>query len=221
MTLSITEINPFILIIGISLYIIGFVSGLFTHKRWPHIRQNEGEAEVHDILTLKLDPFRYHLLNNITIPYGDGTTQIDHILVSTTGIFIIETKNYSGWIFGNENSKQWTQVIYKVKNQFQNPIHQNYLHLQEIRKLLDFLPENQIHSIVVFTGDGEFKTPIPKGVLYLNQLIGYLMDFPADVISNNRMAFCVGRIECSRYQMTEKTDLQHQEYLNQKFGEFS
>lgn len=56
----------------------------------------------------------YILLNNCTLPdHEQGTTQIDHILISPYGVFIIETKNYTGWIFGNARQKQWTQKIYK------------------------------------------------------------------------------------------------------------
>jgi hypothetical protein len=157
-------------------------------------------------------------LNNVTIPFQDGTTQIDHILLSTKGIFVIETKNYSGWIFGDENSKQWTQVLYRTKSSFQNPIHQNFLHVKVIDQLLDFLPQGQIHSIVVFTGTGQFKTPVPDGVVYLNQLPDFLKKFQTDTISVNRVEFCVGRLECKRYEVTKMTDIQHRAYLAQKFG---
>ena len=54
----------------------------------------------------------YYRLNNITLPLANGgSTQIDHIIVSVHGIFVIETKNYKGWIYGNEKQRQWTQVF--------------------------------------------------------------------------------------------------------------
>ncbi len=62
----------------------------------PRISQNLGESAVSKTIVSHFPPPHYHLLNNITIPFRDGTTQIDHILVSTKGIFVIETKNYSG-----------------------------------------------------------------------------------------------------------------------------
>ncbi len=52
-------------------------------------------------------------------------TQLDHVVVSRFGVFVIETKNYRGWIFGSEKQPQWTQQIYRQKNRFQNPLHQN------------------------------------------------------------------------------------------------
>ena len=62
--------------------------------------------------------------------------QIDHVVVSRKGIFVLETKNYTGWIFGNENSQNWTQVIYKRKEKFYNPIWQNFDHIQALKEFL-------------------------------------------------------------------------------------
>jgi hypothetical protein len=206
---------------GAVIFVTGFLSGLYTNRYRSKVSQNHGEAEVQKKLTSKFSSTQYHLLNNITIPIEDGTTQIDHILVSTRGVFVIETKHYSGWIFGDPNSKQWMQVIYQVKTRFQNPIHQNYLHVKAIQKLLDFLPGDQIHSVVVFTGSAEFKTPMPKNVFYLEQLVEHLQAFQEDAISANRVEFCVGRIECKRYELTGLTDVRHQAYLDKKYGEFA
>lgn len=210
-----------LLFLGLVLFSAGFLVGFAIksyHQSVVRTSQNRGEASVQQVIVANFLPPEYHLLNNITIPFQDGTTQIDHILISTKGIFVIETKNYSGWIFGDENSKQWMQTLYRAKSRFQNPIHQNFLHVKAIDQLLDFLPKGQIHSIVVFTGSGQFKTPIPIGVVYLNQLPDFLKKFQTETISANRVEFCVGRLECKRYEVTKKTDIQHRAYLAQKFG---
>ncbi|NTW73170.1 MAG: NERD domain-containing protein [Eubacteriaceae bacterium] len=202
-------------------FALGFALGFFVKNVYRYrlrTNQNQGEASVYNIIKNNFLSPQYHLMNNLTIPFEDGTTQIDHVLVSTKGIFVIETKNYSGWIFANEKSKQWTQVRYRVKNRFQNPIHQNYLHIKAIEELFDFLPKEHIHSAIVFSGDGEFKTPIPNGFYYLKNLTEFLNTFQDDIISPNRVQFCVGRLECTRYEITKKTDVQHQAYLDLKFG---
>ena len=143
--------------------------------------------------------------------------QVDHILVSRFGVFVIESKHYKGWIFGDAKSAKWTQVIYKIKNQFQNPIRQNYKHCQEVRKLLDFLPQDHVHSAVVFTGEAEFRTGVPDGVFSLDGLVAHLRGFSAEQISQNRAQFCVGRLECTRLALTSKTDVQHQAALDNRF----
>ena len=199
----------------------GVLIGYFGHYMFEGrliLRQNRGEGSVRKAITANFKAPHYHLLNNLTLPDQDGTTQIDHVLVSTKGVFVIETKNYSGWIFGDEKAKQWTQVVYRVKNRFQNPIRQNFKHLKVIQNELDFLPKEQIHSIVVFVGDAKFKTPMPKGVLYLHQLVDHIKTYEEDVVSLNRVQFCVGRLECKRYEVTKRTDLEHRAYLHRKFG---
>jgi restriction system protein len=95
-----------------------------------------GEFQVNLILKrLPLD--EYHLIKNVTLPTESGTTQIDHIVVSKFGVFIVETKNMKGWIFGSANQKQWTQKIFKYSSKFQNPIHQNYKHLKTLEAQLN------------------------------------------------------------------------------------
>ena len=79
----------------------------------PYLKGKAGELTVAAHAKLYLNE-RYALLNDLTLPDGQaGTTQIDHILLSPYGIFVIETKNYAGWIFGSEWQKAWTQKIYK------------------------------------------------------------------------------------------------------------
>lgn len=77
---------------------------------------------------------------------------------------MIETKNYRGWIFGSEKQRQWTQQIYKRKERFQNPLHQNHLHIRALMAFVD-LPESAFRSVIFFIGDCQFKTPMPPNVL--------------------------------------------------------
>ena len=211
-----------IALIGLPALILGFLFGFLINNsyRYRLIRnQSCGESNVRNVIISKFQPPNFHLLNNVTLPFQDGTTQIDHILISTKGVFVIETKDYSGWIFGNENSEQWTQVIYKIRYKFTNPLRQNYRHVKAVQQHLEFLPKEHIHSIVVFSGRAEFKSGMPKGVVYLSHLAGYLNDFQDDIISINRLHFCVGHLECKRYEITKATDIQHRAYIAKKFKE--
>jgi restriction system protein len=114
----------------------------------------------------KLDPAQYRVFHDLYVPHPseEGTTQIDHVVVSPSGIFVIETKNYRGWIFGSERLAQWTQQIYRKKHKFQNPLHQNKLHVKALIQFLN-LPEDHFHSVVLFIGNTEFKTDMPDNVL--------------------------------------------------------
>ena len=72
-----------------------------------------GELKTGFNLWAGLDKKLYRRFHDIIIPSSHGTTQIDHILVSPFGIFVVETKNYKGWIYGSEDQSTWIQVIYK------------------------------------------------------------------------------------------------------------
>ena len=196
--------------------VIGFVLGYFAQR--VQSSQNSSEALVRQTIQNYFQSPNYHLLNHITLKHGSSTTQIDHILVSRFGVFVIETKNYKGWIFANANQATWTQVLFKAKFKFQNPIHQNHRHVIAVRELLDFLPQDAIKSVVVFSGDAEFKTDVPHGVYKLPFLIDYLKDCKEELLSENRVQFAVGRIETARMAISSKTDVEHVRALQKRYG---
>jgi hypothetical protein len=202
--------------------VVGFALGYWQRhavdKRNARSFQNRGEALLTQTLSKHFNTEDYHPLNHITLKHGDLTTQIDHILVSRFGVFVIETKDYTGWIFGNANHDTWTQATYRDKFKFQNPIHQNYLHVKAVEQLLDFVPPSAIHSVVVFVGDAEFKTDMPAGVFTLPQLIEHLKGRTKEVLSLNRVQFCVGRLETARLQVSQQTDLEHVQALQRRYG---
>lgn len=91
-------------------------------------------------------------------PNGEYT-QVDVAVATKAGIIVFEVKDYSGWIFGNEHQKYWTQILAygKEKHRFYNPVMQNAGHIQAIRQSL---PQNHgipIYSVIVFFGNSEFK----------------------------------------------------------------
>jgi hypothetical protein len=194
-------------------YVIGRV------RRYPTSSyQNRGEALLSRAIQDNFGYPDFHLLNHVTLRLNDGTTQIDHILVSRYGVFVIETKDYTGWIFANAKQKTWTQVIYKLKLRFQNPLLQNFRHVVAVRNLLDFLPPDSIQSIVVFAGDAEFRTAVPEGVFTVDGLINHLRNSTDAVVSSNRVQFAVGRLETARLVISGKTDVEHIESLHQRYG---
>lgn len=124
-----------------------------------------GEAMGSLAGNLFLDKETYRSLNNITLNTSNGTTQIDHVIVSRYGIFVVEAKNYQGWILGDERQPEWTQSLPGGKKfKFQNPLRQNYRHIQVLSEFLG-LPEEKFHSVVMFWGESEFKTEMPPNVI--------------------------------------------------------
>lgn len=124
-----------------------------------------GEAMGSLAAKLFLDSRIYRSLNSVTLQTSNGTVQIDHVIVSRFGIFVIEAKNYQGWIFGSENQAEWTQSLRGGRKfKFQNPLRQNYRHIKTLSEFLE-LPEDKFHSVVMFWGDSEFKTTMPPNVM--------------------------------------------------------
>jgi hypothetical protein len=149
-----------------------------------------------------------------TLKVANGTQVINEKFSKRE--FVIETKDYSGWIFGSYKSKQWMQITRRGKYPFQNPIRQNYQHLKAVQDLLDFLPQEHITSLVVFTGDAEFKKNMPLGVYNPDTLLKYLKEFTEEVLTENRMQFCIGRLERQRLALTQETDVEHHENLSKR-----
>jgi hypothetical protein len=136
--------------------------------------------------------------------------------VSRFGVFVIETKDYKGWIFANPKKSNWTQVLLKQKFQFQNPIFQNLRHIRAVQSSLDFLPVEAIRSVVVLTGEAEFKTPIPEGVFYLPKFVEHIRHQTLEMLSENRVQFVVGRLETTRLALTRRTDIEHVQDLQRR-----
>lgn len=154
--------------------------GVIASLHSPTIQSTKGrlgEALVRSRLEKNLPPDKYVVINNLYLPLGNrGTTQIDHVVVSPFGVFVIETKTFTGWVFGDKHSTQWTQMIHGKKFRFQNPIRQNWLHICAISDNLG-LPKDFLRGIVVFAGDAEFKTSMPEGVVYAHDIADHILSF--------------------------------------------
>lgn len=158
---------------------------------------NDGENQVASELARGLDHEKYYILNNVTIPSEyNGSSQIDHIVVSRLGIFIIETKDYQGWIFGGENQTEWTQSLPggRSKFQFQNPLRQNWGHMQSLKGIFPSVSDDMMKSIVVFTNASEYKTPMPENVVNIEALVPYITKFQAQIIPEDTIYTVVGKL---------------------------
>ena len=163
--------------------------------------------------TLKYETYR--LLDDVTLPLGQGTTQIDHILVSRFGIFVIETKHISGWIFGQPWQKRWTQVLYRQKNSFVNPVRQNAVHLSALRCLLA-IPHRCYFSVIVFSADAQFKTDMPESVIYLDELADFIASKEKALLRPEQIDQITNQIEAACLPRGAETDRQHIAYIKTK-----
>ena len=112
------------------------------------------------------------IFHDLYLKKPNGTySQIDVVVATKVGLIVFEVKNYSGWIFGTGDQRQWTQVLNygQEKYRFYNPILQNSMHITHLRKQVKQFEKLPIYSVVVFYGDCEFKdiSFIPEGTFLI------------------------------------------------------
>lgn len=160
----------------------------------------------------------YHLIPDLMLPIDGGTTQIDHVVVSRYGIFVVETKAYKGWIFGSERDAQWTQQIYRKKSRFQNPLRQNYRHTETLAGLTG-IPRELFISIVAFGGEAEFKTPMPANVVKISQLANAIRGYTQPLIQDEQVPEVVEAIKAWAATVDPATRRNHVQNLKKRHGE--
>lgn len=165
-----------------------------------------------------LDESKYTIFHDVIIPSGNETTQIDHIVISQFGIFVIETKSYSGVIVGREREPNWTQCLPRKKTSFQNPIRQNYRHKKSLSEVLK-LPEDHFHTLVVFTKSNcIFKRERPDEVLLLDELLPRVLSKIKEVLSPSDVSQAIRSILDLRHDPNLTLE-KHIESLNERFPE--
>lgn len=184
------------------IFIFVFIVGTTILKLWynsPTYKGKEGEKRVHNIL-MQL-PDNYVIMDDVILKTNKGTTQIDHIVVSKYGVFAIETKNYRGEIYGNDNRQEWTQMIitdvtygkkwwktytYVTKKHFYNPVKQSLAHSIAIKSLLSEWPVLKVVPIVVFTGSAVLKDVTSNyHVVYDFNLLETILSFRSTYLTDN------------------------------------
>ena len=189
---------------------------MFEQFRWnfrsPEERGDIGENIIYSALNKVRG--RKALLPNCYIPVGQkGTTEIDMIFLHESGLYVIESKNYSGWIFGNEEQDHWTQCLRgkfhtTQKHSFYNPLRQNETHICALMELLkdDTVP---YYSYVVFGNNCELKNvQLTSGkhhvtyALYLRKDIEYNARRTGIQLSDEKIdALYVILVNCLQYRI--------------------
>lgn len=178
-----------------------------------------GENKVSEVLETL--PQKYHIINNVIIPdqkdisNKDYTTQIDHLIVSPFGIFVIETKNYSGWIFGAENTKRWKETFPTESHFFYNPIKQNWGHTYALAERLQ-LNVRYFKPIVVFSDGCELHVEATTPVVYMSQLVELILNYTQVILSEKEIALILSKISNLNLIVTE-IENKHIQSIGERF----
>ncbi len=192
--------------------ILGIIAvvGLFFLLRW--LIPSKGKVGE-KVVARKLDRLpkdQYRVLNNVTIPTPKGSSQIDHLVVSIYGIFVIETKNYNGWIYGSEHAEYWTQNIYGNKYQLYNPILQNDGHVRALKRVLKDYAPLPILPIVAFSGKADIKVKVEEAcVVYWSQIHKVINQFEEKRLSWSQVNAICDTVLDAQIEPGRETDKQH------------
>lgn len=162
---------------------------------------SHGEKIVSSLLA-DLSRENYHVYNDLLIRNGDYTTQVDHLIISRYGVFVLETKNIHGKVYGSGNAEYWKQYLpdagykrhgFTQEYSLRNPIWQNVGHIKSLRRLV-FGNDVPIHGIVIFPDETDLFVSAGQPVLQMSGIVPYIMDFREEVLSLDEMAFYKQRL---------------------------
>lgn len=209
--------STFFILLFIFLILYVLVLTYWYNNLKPRIKGWIGERVV--ISKLKRLGNNYKIFNDIYIHNAEGNTvQIDHIVLSKFGLFVIETKNFKGWVFGNDFSEKWTVQIYKSKRKFPSPIRQNYSHVKALQDLLES-NEVPIVPIVCFTNNATIKSEFKSNiVITTSQLKKAIKAYDKELIPLVDVDYYEALIEDNSLVKTRKLKRSHIKQLKKVHG---
>lgn len=180
-----------------------------------------------------------HILSNPNISYYEivkKSSQLDHLIVSPYGIFVVETKNHKGWVFGDVNGRVWTQVLNGENGwraygghahyTFFNPVQQNELHLQHLSEKLK-LPRNYMTGMIVFTNPDAHLGNVNCNCCYTLDMFAEALFSYTNVLWNKKQTEqiikAVENLNSNSYSLSKEhvtyvKDLQHRHEINRMYA---
>lgn len=186
-------------------FLITATLALLMKLLYPKYRGFMGEFWVKQELK-KLPKDKYRVLNDIMVKQNGTTHQIDHLIISQFGIFVIEMKNYYGYIWGNARKDKWLQQLGyngKYKYYFKNPIHQNYGHVKALEELLN-LDNKYFIPIVCFSNQVRLSKDIKDDVVQLDYLVSAIKIYQDSIIEEQSLDTIYNKIV--EFNITDKLE---------------
>ena len=174
-----------------------------------------GERRISEIMRNSL-PQEYIVFDDLMFENGKHTTQIDHIIVSPYGIFVIETKNYSGAIYGSEDSNDFTQYLGNKKHNLYNPIKQNVGHINMLYKVIG---KYKYISLVIFLDEADLNITTSTFVGYKYDAVDYIKSFYQEAISAENISSIIDNINRLNI-VDEQKRTEHIENVKQKAAQY-
>ncbi|AZQ66820.1 nuclease [Silicimonas algicola] len=197
-----------------AILLFGLVAFGVWYVESPGFKGAVGENRVNAGLRRHLSE-EYQIFADLTLPSRGGTTQIDHVVVSRFGVFVIETKNMKGWIFGSADQASWTQIIHGHKTRFQNPLRQNYKHVKAVEEVLG-IDGRRVHNLVIFAGSAEPRTSMPLDVSWnVQELVGSILSRRQVLLDEGQVAAISAKLSSQNFQASKDSKRAHIQNVKQ------
>lgn len=176
----------------------GFFSSVFNVRYGSRAESlgEYGERRVSSYLE-DLPCEDYRVYNDLLIRDGNYTTQVDHIIISRYGVFVLETKNIHGKVYGSGNSEYWKQYLpdsgyrrygFTQEHQLRNPVWQNAGHIKSLRRLV-FGNDIPVYGIVVFPTETDLYVNSEQPVLHMWDVVPFIKQYRDEVLSTEQMSY--------------------------------
>ena len=195
--------------------LVAFILIIIFRIKMSSIKGRFGENKVSNILKRLSD--EYFVINDLLLKTSRGTTQIDHVVISKYGIFVIETKNYTGWIYGGENAENWTKNVYGNKYSFRNPLKQNYAHIKALMEILGISSFDVFVPIVAFSNQADIKVQCSKEVINFYELLRTISCYQQERLTDTEVQQYVHKLS----NLTEYTREEKKEHISNIQNEIS
>lgn len=194
--------------VGLPLFVKAYKK--YAKEQKVKIRQgNSGERYIAKLLQEL--PEGYRCLHDLLLKYEGYTVQIDHAVISEYGVFVIETKNFRGHIYGSSEQKRWVQINKGKKRRFYSPTIQNNRHRFVISRICK-LPIEKVIPITVFVGKCELHLEDIGRTILSKDLLPYIYGITEKILSQSDVEKIYNRLE-SKNITSESARRHHVAYV--------
>lgn len=204
-----------------------FSDGLFAYLWWVipvaavaliaksrRLRNFTARFAVNVRATCSLDAKIYHAFPNLDIRCQGRHEHIDYVYVSRFGIFVVNTPNQQGRIWGDNGSGMWTQKLHKHYSTFPNPLLENQQYIQALANQLA-LPQRMFYSVVVFARSCQFQTMMPDNVVEASDFKEFVSQYHELVFTEEEVVDIKAKLETSEFDVVfNRSGFQSQTWLN-------
>ncbi|ASK28428.1 nuclease-related domain-containing protein [Neisseria chenwenguii] len=148
----------------------------------------------------KLNAEIYHEINKLDVRSGSEHLQVDHVYISRHGIFVVNTPNQQGLIWGDKKDGLWTQRYHKSESQFPNPLRQNQRYIEALSKQLS-LPQQVFFSVAVFGKNCRFQTMMPDNVVESFDFVEYVSQYEEILLSDEEVVQIRKTLETNEFDV--------------------